>query len=84
MDFPLGVGGLQLNVLHGYVTNNVVLDTDRKKPKLELLPDGNYAIRLNIPCKYVFLMQGDTVHGGALQNNTKNRAIQDSVVSIPR
>jgi hypothetical protein len=76
MDYPLGEGGLQLNIWHGYDVDDAVLDDDRKKPRLENLPEGNYAVRLNIPYKYVFLMRGDTVHGGALQNRTRNGAIR--------
>ena len=38
--------------------------------------DEKNAIHLSIPFKFIFLMRGDIVHGGALDNSLKNGALR--------
>jgi hypothetical protein len=38
--------------------------------------DEKHAIHLSIPFKFIFLMRGDIVHGGALDKSLKNGALQ--------
>ena len=38
--------------------------------------DEKRAIHLSIPLKFIFLMRGDIVHGGSLDNSLKNGALR--------
>jgi hypothetical protein len=66
VDMALGNGGFRLNVWHNETF-------DYPLPKSEnstfAIPESNHAILLTIPIKYPFLMRGDTVHAGGLNNH---------------
>jgi len=70
MDFALRIGGFCLNIWSGYVCDDCLLDA-RGRLIRSTIPPENYAIKVQIPFKYIFLMRGDTVHGGALENGAR-------------
>jgi hypothetical protein len=77
MDFALARGGFRLNVWDGEIFEDKYLLSakggDQKHPHI---PETNHAILLGIPQKTFFLMSGDVVHGGALDNSIGNGALR--------
>jgi len=77
MDFGLAKGGFRLNVWDGEILDDQFLLTTKGGDRnLPLIPETNYAILLEIPQKKFFLMRGDVVHGGALDNSLGNGALR--------
>jgi hypothetical protein len=70
VDMSLGNGGFHLNVWHNETF-------DYPLPRSEntdfTIPESNHAILLTVPMKYPFLMRGDTVHAGGLNNRIQIR-----------
>ncbi len=81
MDFAIGHGGFSLKVWDNFkVDKEFYLPPIDRRPgnqtrSVPIVPDKNHTIRLQIPSKMLFLMRGDTVHGGALQNKCRNGAL---------
>ena len=71
LDMSLGSGGFSINVWDGE-SFDCNFDLDRKGKADE----NQHAMLLCIPFKYIFLMQGDTVHAGAMNNHLTNGALR--------
>ena len=67
LDMSLGSGGFSINVWDGE-SFDWNFDLDRKVKAAE----NQHAMLLRIPFKYIFLMRGDTVHAGAMDNHLTN------------
>ena len=67
LDMSLGSGGFSINVWDGE-SFDWNFDLDRKGKAAE----NQHAMLLRIPFKYIFLMRGDTVHAGAMDNHLTN------------
>ena len=68
----LGSGGFSINFWDGGLFD-CNFDLDRKGKAAENQHD---AMLLSIPFKYIFLMHGDTVHAGAMENHLTNGALR--------
>ena len=64
----LGSGGFSINVWDGE-SFDCNFDLDRTGTKAA---ENQHAMLLRIPFKYIFLMRGDTVHAGAMDNHLTN------------
>ena len=71
LDMSLGSGGFSINVWDGE-SFDWNFDLDRKGKAAE----NQHAMLLRIPFKYIFLMRGDTVHSGAMDNHLTNGALR--------
>ena len=71
LDMSLGSGGFSINVWDGE-SFDWNFDLDRKGKAAE----NQHAMLLRIPFKYIFLMRGDTVHAGAMDNHLTNGALR--------
>ena len=77
MDFALARGGFRLNVWDGEVFDkSAFMPVNSCEGRPSLRPETNHAIILDIPQKTIFLMRGDVVHGGALDNSLGNGALR--------
>ena len=48
------------------------------------MEECQHAMLLNVPFKYIYLMRGDTVHGGAMDNTLTNGALRLHMYLSPR
>ena len=81
LDMSLGAGGFSINVWDGEsFESNLILDrkgTGKAEFKQHAMEHVNqHAMLLRIPFKYIFLMRGDTVHAGAMDNHLSNGALR--------
>ena len=75
MDFALAKGGFRLNVWDGEAIGEQYA-VDRGGDGSRIIPETNHAILLSVPRKKFFLMRGDVIHGGALDNRERNGALR--------
>ncbi len=76
MDFALAKGGFRLNVWDGEAIGDQYAVNRGGGGCYRITPETNHAILLSIPCKNFFLLRGDVIYGGALDNGERKGALR--------